>query len=684
MRRWILLITIFIFASLYWYHLHQYKTQAQHARYEHLEGILDLEGEVVEQTGKNAMVRITRSSQTFQEGETILLRLYEEENLSSHISFSVDLSENQFRSFKNQHFDYDRYLYAKAITKFYHAKTVREIPGGSTWNRIRMFFRKAVETSMDSIPHPELLKTLVLGFKNEYEYYDRFQKLGISHLLVVSGLHFTILYRIVRKFVNVLRNTLMQSAICLVFMLMLYYLVNDSYSAMRAMTTITILELQRLRKKRVDILTAQSLCLLWILLLRPYAVLSTSLHLSFYTYLLIAFGFQKLSTGKSKLFTVFQSSLFIQIATIPITLNFFGEFNLYSIVANLLCVPMFAVLVPLAFLSVLISFIPILSVVFGAIWSFAVELLEFLVNAAPLDSMTIHIHSFELYVLCLVLLLLTFVFRFLYKKKIVFFICAVLLLVPIPMSPVEVIVPDVGHGDVTYIRIGGIVGMIDTGDGKMNVVTFLKSRGIRFLDYLIITHAHKDHVGGLANLLQEIRVDRVYLTRNSLEKLVNEMEQWDGRIIEITDSQTVELSKNGVTVTLILNRFRCETDENDNGITVQIEANEFRCAVFGDASTHIIEALPLKGRYDFIKVGHHGSSTSTSRKVYGELDIAFLAVSHSHKYGNPDPQLLENVEDSQNFLYSTYYHGELVFDGKHITSYLNPNGKVLTTKPIRR
>lgn len=681
MRRWVLLITIFLFGFLYLYHSQRYVDMAQSARYERGKGEVVFEGHVVEKNGKNMIVEVSKESPNgFTRGELVLLRLSEEMALPSYASFTVDLAEPQFRSFKNRHFDYDRYLYSKGITKVYRLKKWNPEPGGSALHAIRITLRDHIESVIETIPHPELLKALVLGMKNEYEHYDRFQKLGISHLLVISGLHFSIVYALVRRLTNFARNRYLQSFVRMIVMFIFFFVVNESYSATRALITIVLLEFQSLRKKKSDVLVSQSLCMTGILLWKPYAVLSTSLHLSFYTYLMIAFGFRKFRVSQNKLLAVIQSSFFIQIATVPITLYYFGEINLYSIIANILCVPIFSALVPMALFSIASNAIPILSEMSRFAWGIMVQVLEFLIDLSPLQPMTIHIASFGMFILCLVIVLMTYIFRSIYKKKWVWVCCICLLMVPIPTSQVEVIVPDVGHGDVTYIRVGGIVGIVDTGDGKMKLVPFLKSHGIQKLDFLVITHAHKDHVGGLHELLNEIQVQKIYLTENSRAKLLmdGELNSADS-LVEVKSNLIQKFVKGSEELILVLRRFQCDSDENDNGITLEIESRHFRCAIFGDASTHIIEALPLAGRYDFIKVGHHGSSTSTSRKVYGELDIAFLAVSHSAKYGNPNKELLNNVENSSNRLYSTYYHGELVFDGTSVRSYLDANGRIEST-----
>lgn len=672
-----LLVTIFLFLGLFVYHSQNYKNVAQKARYVNTSGTEKMEGNVVERHGKRLIVNVDKGRLA---GEKIVLEVPEDVALGPHIAFEINMAQRQFRSFKNQHFDYDKYLYSKGITNVYRTDAVSLVHRGEMIRSIRFWMRERLESLIEAMPHSALMKTLILGEKNEYLRYGRFQKLGISHLLVISGLHFSIVYALVKKLTSFLRNHYIRSIVTILFMFVLYAVINESYSAMRALLTVLILELQMVRKKRADILVTQSICLIIILLAHPYAVLSTSLHLSFYTYILIAFGLKRFATAENKILALLQSSLYIQVASLPILIYYFGEINLYSMVANLLCVPIFGVLVPLALFGILCAPLPIVSSIVIWIWSFFVELLEFLVDFSPLQSLTVQITSFQLFAFCIALLLLRYVFRVLYDKKWMLGLCVLLLVTPIPQSPVEVVVPDVGHGDVTYIRVGGIVGVIDTGDGKMDVVSFLKSKGIKNLDYLVITHAHKDHVGGLEKLLKEIEVQKIYLTEQAMGKIkMEESLKAESEFVHVTSDLTQRFAKQNVQITLRLRRFFSESDENDNGITVEIDSKSFRCAVFGDASTHIIEALSLSGSYDFVKVGHHGSSTSTSKYVYGELDIAFLAVSHSTKYGNPNVELLEILAESNNRLYSTYYHGELIYDGRHVKTYLDANGEIIST-----
>lgn len=619
------------------------------------------------------------------ERRRLLLRIGDEDAPKNLTFFrcTVNKNQRQFLSPKGFGFDYDKYLYSRGITGVFTAKEIEPLEGVSP----RLEIRRRIAERIESGGMNGMMNALVLGEKNEYEHYRLMKELGISHLLVISGLHFSIVHAFASRLFHVFGNKYLRFFSTVLLMGLMLLIVKQSYSAERAFYSLFYSEGCRLIGRKKDILTEVAFSLLMILIVHPYAVLSTGLYLSYYTYIAVVFVYPKIrKKSKYMMLELISFSVFIQFATLPIAAFLFGEINLYSFLANILCVPYLTLIVPLAFLVLILSKIP------GAVflWNLCAGGFEAVVLSSPIHSVSVTVEHFTPVVLAVFLMSSVYVFRNLHRKsRIVGVLALILCLIPVWKPDFSVVNFDVGHGDSTLLRFGGRSILIDTGDGRCKIAQELRSLGVTHLDCVLITHAHKDHVGGLKELTENMTIDLVILTENSLKVLASDLEKREMRIPSADvslyryrtgagSSVLIAAVKNDVglyldperKIHLELMRFYDEKDENDNGICVFFRYKEHDFVFFGDASDRkILSAWDQRFSCPvfFLKVPHHGSATSASEEIYRRIRPKYLSVSHSHKYALPSADFMNHVD----LPYSSTYK-----IGAHM---ILPNGMIYST-----
>ena len=247
------------------------------------------------------------------------------------------------------------------------------------------------------------------------------------------------------------------------------------------------------------------------------------------------------------------------------------------------------------------------------------------------------------------------------------------------VDKVEVHYIDVGQGDSILIQAGGHSMLIDAGENNKGtiVVNYLKSKHIKNLDYVVGTHPHSDHVGGLDTVIRSFSVDNVILpdvvhSTKTFEDVLDSIQNKSIHTIKAKAGDTYTLGPSSFTI-LAPN----STDYDDlNNYSVVIKLT-FRSTSFlftGDAEK-LSEGEILDRGYDLsadvIKIGHHGSSYSSSPDFLEAVNpsYAVISVGKGNKYGHPATETLQALADRNISVYRTDKQGTVVFtsDGKNIS-----------------
>ena len=235
---------------------------------------------------------------------------------------------------------------------------------------------------------------------------------------------------------------------------------------------------------------------------------------------------------------------------------------------------------------------------------------------------------------------------------------------------------DVSQGDSSLLVIGNNVTLIDTG-GKVSddnlsiyvknrIIPYLKSQGIRKIDNLVLTHGDFDHMGEAIDLVNNFKVEKDIFNcgpYNDLEKeLIKVLDNKNIKYYSCIKELNVDKNK------LYFLKTKEYDNENDNSNVIYTELNGYKFMFMGDASISTEKEIMNKYKLpniDVLKVGHHGSKTSSSKYFINEMNpkYSIISVGKNNRYGHPNKEVLENLENSK--IYRTDQDGSIIFKIKN-------------------
>ncbi len=241
---------------------------------------------------------------------------------------------------------------------------------------------------------------------------------------------------------------------------------------------------------------------------------------------------------------------------------------------------------------------------------------------------------------------------------------------------------DVGQGDSTLIVSGDYTVLIDAGeiDSGFEVTSYLSEQGISSIDYVIATHPHSDHIGGLADVLNTVKTDNVIVPHISDEEIPTT--QVYMKFLEAVDKNGCNFREAVIGEKINLGMSEIEilapvTDEYDNlnnfSIISELTYDNVKFLFTADAETEsetdVIEAGTLED-VDVFKAGHHGSSTSSSKKFLEVIKPEYVVISCGvgNSYGHPSEKAMKRLTEYTENIYRTDLQGDIVFksDGADI------------------
>lgn len=256
------------------------------------------------------------------------------------------------------------------------------------------------------------------------------------------------------------------------------------------------------------------------------------------------------------------------------------------------------------------------------------------------------------------------------------------------VSGLQVYFLDVGQADAALVRCGNMNMLIDGGNAADSnlLYSFLKRNGISHLDYVIGTHAHEDHIGGIAGALRYATVGTVYCpvrsysstAFNNFDKAVKN----HGKTIQIPSVGT-SFSLGSAKVTILA--VNTSSDTNNSSIVLRITYGSTSFLFTGDAEREVEQAMLNRGAplgSTVLKVGHHGSETSTSyaflRSVMPKYSV--ISVGKGNSYGHPTEAVLSRLRDCGTKLFRTDMQGDIVAtsNGNSISFYVAKNANADT------
>ncbi len=547
-------------------------------------------------------------------------------------------------------FNYQKYLLTKKIKYTIKATSIKIL--SSSKNPYYLLKNYLVKRTSRN-PY---LKAFVLGDKAALSKsaMSGYQELGVSHLLAISGMHITLLSTIILKLLKKLKIKESKRYFLTISFLLLYLLlIEQSASSLRGVLFFIFFSLNNIFYLYIKPINLFIVILSLTLLTNPYYLYDIGFQYSFTISLTLLISTKKI-TGNyiQKLFKVSCLSFFV---SMPITLYNYYQLNFLSILYNLFYVPYVSFIVfPLSLVTLI--FEPVLP-----LYNICTMILEkTTIHLSKISFLKMIFPKLPLIFYLLYILLITYILITLQKKcfikKIFPLICLLMAHYCYPHfnNLTYLYIIDVGQGDSILLHSRNEAILIDTGGSlstnstlaERKIIPFLKSLGIRELKYLILTHGDADHMGEASKIVDKFKVKNVIFNigeYNYLEKsLIKSLKKKN--INYYKGVSTIKLSKE----TLYFLNTIDYLNENENSSVIYFNYNNFGFLFMGDAG--IEKENDLLNIYnlpeiDFLKVGHHGSDTSSGNYFINNINPknCLISVGKDNKYNHPKESVLQTL-----------------------------------------
>lgn len=387
------------------------------------------------------------------------------------------------------------------------------------------------------------------------------------------------------------------------------------------------------------------------------------------------------------LLSMFLVSLSAQIGTLPLSATYFHRVPIIALVANVLIVPMIGILVAIGFLILFFGWIPGLGFLLGqAAWSITVfcEWLAKVFSKVPYGS--IHIPEITIKFYLTYFLIVAAIFIYFYpkyrRKGIIILLLAGNLFIwssLVRSKTMDIIFLDVGQGDGIIIRFpGGKTMLLDAGNaneytdyGVRAVIPTLNHLGVKRLNWVVMSHPHSDHIGGLISVIESFPVDTVWntyidYTSKTYKYLLKKFAD-QGSVIKRISKGDVYILDYQIYLKVfspdsVFSKFTRKI--NNSSIMFTIIFGETSILFTGDMEKDGDSHLRMYGanlKADILKVAHHGSKTSTTQSFLDLVspDLAVISVGLNNKFNHPSEIVIERILASGAEIHRTDLSGAL-------------------------
>ena len=663
----------------------------------------EIDNQLIETNGK-VLLSIVKVTQKFHYGDLLKIR--------------CKLQEPKSQRNPGQ-FDYKNYLSGKDIFLISYINHIDSVDvleqraGNIFIHTIIEPLKNHFNQSINSFLSPEngsILRALLLGEKQdiENETLDQFKNVGVVHVLAISGLHVGFIIIFVLIFLSFFRLNYKTKIYSLLIILFIYIvIINFKAPVIRASIMAGLYLLAKLTERKISLFNIIFFAAFLLLVIDPRDIFNPGFQFSFAAVISIVYGYPKLneliplkmklnkinreSRIKGFFFKFIWDPLLVSLAavlgTLPLTIYYYGIMPTYAIFANILVIPLVGLIVFLGiFLVVFALFSSLVAGSLGNLIDLLFDLLKYVISVFyefPYSYFYSATPSIFMVLLMLILVYILFNIKSRYHRLNGIGIILVLLFININHSSnsnhLEVTFLDVGQGDACFIKFpNGESMLVDGGDatkdwdqGKNTIVPFLKFNDISRIKYVVASHAHNDHIGGLTEILNTVSVDTLVIS--SYEFTTKKYKE----MIEICEIKNVPIryvekgdllypdSSCRVYVLHPSDEFVKENDFsgaecNNSSIVMKIQYGENGILLTGDAEKKAEKEYTEYADFlecEIIKIGHHGSRTSSTQNMLNYVNpmVGVISVAERNKFRHPSPVTINKLRDNniKSFLTST-------------------------------
>lgn len=631
----------------------------------------------------------------------------------TRVSFTADIDKPRPATNPGG-FDYRKYLCSIGISGSVYLRNISEInvlgteKGGYLHKlgfKIKNTVLAIVEYCLDK-NQAGLLAGMIIGYKDglDEEAFNAFSRAGLTHIMVASGMNVAfIILPLTFIFKKMHLPNLPANLITILVLILFVFVTGFSASVVRAVIMGIIILTGKIIMRETDIYTSIAAAAVILLSVNPFTLFDIGFQLSFAATISLVLFYPKI-----KVYTVHKyipeiisdtlaATLAAQVGVIPVTLYYFNNLSIISILSNLLVVPVVQIITIIGFIMVFTGLLNIYgALLVGYINNTFLSFVLFVTETSaklPFASIKLPTPSLTLILLYYCWLLYLLKGRQLIKnnpalKKIkwpaIIILAAVFTVSSLLPKPLEITFLDVGQGDSAFIKTAhGIKVLIDGGGreagsksgfdiGESVVVPFILDKGTKTVDIVIATHGHTDHTEGLETVLKELKVGMVILPDTAgegFEKITGICQQKGIEIVECKQGEKIRLDSE--TTFDVLNPLKSELDSlaqqslNESSLVLKLVYKNVKVLFTGDSGIEVEKRMEEQGLdvgADILKVGHHGSPGSSGEDFIKRVKPKYAAISvgENNTYGHPSQAVIDRIEESGARLFRTDKCGAVI------------------------
>lgn len=554
-------------------------------------------------------------------------------------------------------FNYKDYLYHKYI---YYIIKIDKIKMISKNDNIFLNIKNSIYKRIDKIKYNNYLYAFILG-KSYYidsEVLNNYKINGITHLFALSGLHVSMFSSIILFILKKIKlSEKLSYFITSLFLIFFAFIASFTPSIVRSVLFFILSSINNVYYLYVKPKYLLYIVFSILIFINPFYIYDTGFILSFCISFFILL-FNEKNKINNNLLSILVISILSTLSSLPIIINMSYEINILGFINNLFFIPYVTYIVfPL---SIIVVFISKLSFILN----FLIIIMEYVSKVSSnIFNIKLIFPKMSLFLIIIYYVLLILIVKKINLKKIFIIYLSFLYFRCDFDKNNYVYFIDVGQGDSALIVTKNNKSiLIDTGGKvgsnyslmKSNVIPFFKSIGIRKLDYLFITHGDYDHAGYGIDLVNNFNVKNRFTNKgkyNSLEKKLN-IKSFNNSYIKIDNVEIYSLNS------------KLYNNENSDSLVLLVIIDNYKLLFMGDAS--INTEKDIMNNYDIgdvfiLKVGHHGSKTSSSEEFINSVNpkYSIISVGKNNKFGHPNKEVLDNLSNSK--IYRTDIDGSIMF-----------------------
>ena len=614
-------------------------------------------------------------------------------------------------------FNYKLFIYSNGISAIGYVSEVLDVEYETTGlmyniNQIKYNISQIINEKFEN-KTANIVRTMLLNDDStiDVETKNIFYDIGIAHILVPSSTHLMYILMFVAYFGCILNiKSRMQSAITIMLISIYLVITNFAVSIARVflMYIVGIL-FTFFCKDDVTHIQKMSIVLLLLLIDNPLILYNVGMLLSFVSVLAIQllnnkvkyrleYGLNRDNKNKvvKRVIEMISITISVQLLITPILMNCFNTIYVTSILANIFVVPLSGLLIILSIIFALIYNIPFVSEMFifaiNTITQLIVHISQFFnilplskILVSPLNFFEMLVYYFSIYSIFFskkYYVLLKNMLKKIKRKAILLIVLVVILGVIYVGNYIKLSIQfiDVGQGDCTLIQTNGKNILIDGGGstskefdvGQRVVLPYLLYKRVKKIDYMFVSHFDNDHFAGLKAVVNNIDVRNLVIAKQEdiskdflefmmliQEKGINVLTVEKGERIGITEDIYIDI--------LFPDNVYIPNNINNNSIVMKFIYYNVELLFTGDIEKEVEKYLidnNINVKADILKVGHHGSKTSSTMQFLERINpiIGIIGVGKKNSFGHPSQEVISRLHGLNCKVYRTDINGEIVIE----------------------